>query len=310
MPEEYQPIGISGTAGRKPRNQVDCESMKSKKANTVRMRRERTLFVGKLRLRIGLVLLAGLTFGGIIPSPAPASPETEKSNSKSERPEGSEIDKPWHLDLSFRSFHPRLSETKAMLDQRLKVPMRMDWAHLFDEPYTPVDRNTDWGFGGLSIGVGRQENDWLLWTVYGGGGSGEDRNFQRILFETLEVNFKYRYVYFGGEAEIYPWKIPTVRPQMSFDEKLRASRPFLLTGLEAGYVSSDGEGAFRAFQIPTYRDSAHIRDWVSNLRLGLGWSFPLSTSFSLQLSGDYAFNFYRPDEYNGWQLIAGLRYRF
>lgn len=219
-------------------------------------------------------------------------------------------DRPWHVDFQIRSLHPRLSETKAMLDERLKGPLRVDWAHTFDRPYTPIDRNTDWGFASLILGVGRQENDWLLWTAYGGGGWGEDRNFDRYLTNTLEVNFKYRYFVFGGDAEIYPWKVPKVQPRMTFSDSLYASRPFLLTGLQAGYVSSEGEGSFRMLNFPLYRDAAHIRDWVGSLRLGLGWNFPLSTRFSLNLAGGYAFNFYRPDEYNGWQLIAGLRYRF
>jgi hypothetical protein len=242
---------------------------------------------------------------------APANPNGSMDSApNSDKQTEPEIDRPWHIDFQFRSLHPRLSDSKAMLDDRLKQPLKTDWAHTFDRPDTPIDRNTDWGFGSFILGFGRQENDWLLWTAYGGGGWGDDRNFDRSLFNTLEVNFKYRYFIVGGEAEIYPWKIPKVQPHMSISDKLCASRPFLLTGLETGYVSDEGEGAYRMLKIPLYRDSAHIRDWVSSLRLGLGWSFPLSTSFSLQLSGDYAFNFYRPDEYNGWELIAGLRYRF
>lgn len=218
--------------------------------------------------------------------------------------------KEWHFDIGVRSHHPRLQETRDVLRERLDAPLKLDFAHVFSQPYTPIDRNTDWGCGSGFLGFGRQQSDWLIWNVHAGGSWGEDRNFSRFLVTSLGVNFKYQSFYVGGDIEIYPWKVPEVRPEMKIGERLRASRPFILTGIEAGYVRADCQGAFRIFRLPVYRDEEHVRDWIGNYFIGLGWSVPLSDSVSWNIAGDYAFNFYRANEFNSWNLITGLRFRF
>jgi len=216
----------------------------------------------------------------------------------------------WHLDLGFRWNQPKLGETRELLDRRLDGPLSLDWMHGFERPYTPLDRKTDWGFASAYLGFGREVNDWLIWNVSAGFSAGKDTNHDRVFLSTLDVDFKYRFFFIGTNVEVYPWKIPRVEPGMSFAQRVRASRPYILTGFETGYVHADGEGVYRVLWLPAYRDQAHIRDLVGSYLIGLGWDFPLSERFSLNVSGDYKFHFHRPDEYNGWNLITGLRYKF
>lgn len=216
---------------------------------------------------------------------------------------------PWHIEIGFRDSCTKLAETKRMLDVRLDRPMRLDVLDFFDKPETPIDRKSDFLLTTLYLGVGRQESDWLIWTVYVGGGMGRDSDHQRKANVNLEVSFKYAYAYTGLTAEIYPWKVPTRRPVESWDQVFRASRPFLATGFETGYVSAEGRGHWKIAPFPRlYQDKVLIRDWITSVNFGLGWHIPVSTRWSFILMGDYRVHFYRPDEYNGWTLTTALRY--
>jgi len=218
-------------------------------------------------------------------------------------------DKRWHVDLGFRHGFPDLDSTKQQLDRRMDLPLRLDVLGVFDRPYTPIDRRSDQGFTSLYGGIGRQENPLFLWTYYVGGGAGDDINHGRFLIETLEVDFKYDFYYTGFLAEYYPWEIPTIHTNPTWEERLRASRPYLLAGLESGYVSSDGEGDFAIAGLTVYHDELKVRDWLFGCRVGLGWNVPVSNDWSINLSGDYTFHFYRSEEYNGWAVTTGFRYR-
>jgi hypothetical protein len=59
-----------------------------------------------------------------------------------------------------------------------------------------------------------------------------------------------------------------------------------------------------------YADHEIVRDWITSYILGLGWAVPLNSRWSVNLTGDYRFHFYRPDEYDSWVVSAGLRYNF
>jgi len=216
----------------------------------------------------------------------------------------------WHVDFGLRNSYPKLDSTEDQLDRRLDLPLRLDVAPVFDEPYTPIDRRSDCLLTTWYAGVGRQENPHLLWTYYVGGGAAKDLNHQRFLFQTLEVDFKYSYVYTGITAEYYPWEVPTGPSTNSFESSLRSSRPFLFAGLESGYVSGEGEGDYNVLGVNLYHDEQKVRDWLFSIAVGLGWALPLNDNWSINLSGDYRFQFYRPEEYNGWDFIAGIRYRF
>jgi len=214
------------------------------------------------------------------------------------------------VDLGFRHAFPKLNSTQEQLDLRMDVPLGFDVLGVFDRPYTPVDRRSDQGFTGLYAGVGRQENSRFLWTYYVGGGAGDDINHGQFLIETLKVDFEYRFFYTGVLAEYYPWEIPTIQPTPSWEERLKASRPFFVAGLGSGYVSSEGQGDFAIAGLIVYHDELKIRDWLFSCNVGMGWNLPLNDHWSIILSGDYSFHFYRSDEYSGWNITTGMRYRF
>ncbi len=218
--------------------------------------------------------------------------------------------KRWHIDLGIRNSYPKLDSTQKQLDLRMDVPLKLDVFGVFDRPYTPIDRRSDQGYTSLYGGIGRQENPRFLWTYYFGGSSGKDINHGRFLLQTLEVDFEYGFYYTGVSAEYYPWEIPSIHATPSWEQRLLASRPFLLAGLESGYVSSKGEGDYRIAGMTTYHDELKIRDWLFSGMVGLGWSLPLNDCWSINLSGDYRLHFYRPEEYNGWNFATGVRYRF
>lgn len=216
---------------------------------------------------------------------------------------------PWHFEFGFRDGCTKLAETKRMIDRRLDRPLRYDVLNFFDKPETPLDRKSDFLLTTIYLGFGRQESDWLIWTLYVGGGMGRDDDHQRKGNVNLEVSFKYAYLYTGLTAEIYPWKVPCQHDFDTFDEAIRASRPFILTGLETGYVSAEGRGHWKIAPLPRlYQDKVQVRDWITSVNFGLGWHIPVNRRWSVVLSGDYRFHFYRPDEYNGWTLTTALRY--
>ncbi len=103
--------------------------------------------------------------------------------------------------------------------------------NFFDRPETPLDRKSDFMLSTFYLGAGRQESDWLIWTIYVGGGAGRDHDHQRVGNMNLEVNFKYAYLFTGATAEIYPWKTPKRENFADWGERFSASRPFLATGV-------------------------------------------------------------------------------
>ncbi len=217
--------------------------------------------------------------------------------------------KPWHFEFGFRESYPKLAETRRILDQRLNGPLTFDVLDFFDEPETPIDRKSDFLLTTFYVGAGRQESDWLVWTLYVGGGVGRDHDHQRVGIVNLEASFKYAYVFTGATAEIYPWRVPRREDFEDWRQRLSASRPFLTTGFETGYLSAEGRGNWNIAPLPRmYQDKVQVRDWITSLNLGLGWHLPISRSWSIVLMGDYRFHFYRPDEYNGWTLTTALRY--
>lgn len=217
-------------------------------------------------------------------------------------------DKPWHIEFGVRDSCTKLGETKQMLDRRLDLPLRLDVYNLFETPETPIDRKSDFLLLTAYLGLGRQESDWLVWTIYAGGGTGSNDDHQRVGIVNLEVDFKYAYVYTGAAAEIYPWHVPIRAEFAGWEDRLAASRPFLITGLETGYVSAEGRGHWSIAPFKIYQDKALVRDWITSFNLGLGWNLPISRKFSFILTGDYRWHFYRPDEYNSWTITTALRY--
>jgi len=217
-------------------------------------------------------------------------------------------DKPWHIEFGLRDSCTKLEETKELLDSRLKRPMTLDVLDFFDKPQTPIDRKSDFLLTSFYVGAGRQESDWFIWTLYVGGGKGRDHDHQRVLNVNLEVNFKYGYLYTGATGEIYPWRVPKPGDYENWEDRLSASRPFLLTGMETGYVSAEGRGDWSIAPITMYQDKVQVRDWITSFNLGLGWNLPLNRGWSIVVMGDYRWHFYRPDEYNGWTLTTALRY--
>ena len=250
--------------------------------------------------------LASFTPGHV----APASPLHENTVELDERNRRATVARPWHMEFSMRSSHTKLASTKQQLDRRLALPLKLDVFGVFDTPYTPMDRKTDLGLTTFYFGFGRQESERLVWTAYAGAGAGSDESHQRFLNANLSTRFRYATAYTGVSVEWYPWETPKLANDLSWPEQLRRAKPFLLTGLELGFVDAYGAGDFSLAPVRIYHDRQGIRDWLVSYKVGFGWRIPLDKDWSASLAGDYSFHFYRPEEYNSWNAIFGLRYRF
>ena len=219
-------------------------------------------------------------------------------------------DTTWYLDVGFRTGYTRLGSTADKIQLRIDLPLKLDVFGVFENPYTPLDRKSTMLLTTQYIGLGRRETDWLTWNFYFGSGVGGDRNHQRWLNANLEVNFKYALFYTGLTTDLYPWGVPKYRNYADYRERLKASRPYLVTGFEMGYLRARGAGHFALAPVPIYKDSQRIEDWLFSWLIGVGWEFPLDDRWAFNLSGHYTFHFYRPDEYNGTNIVFAFRYRF
>lgn len=215
----------------------------------------------------------------------------------------------WHFDLGTRTSILKLDETDRTLDRRLDLPMKLDVLGVFRHPDTPLDRNTNLGLSTLYLGFGRREPHNITWTIYAGGGAWSDKTRQNALNMILDVRFRYAGYFAGVNVEYHPWGYAAGWANMSWEQRVEGIRPFVLTGLEAGYVSAEGKGYLSFTSVRLYSDSKKIRDWTFNWLLGLGLELPLNQRWSLNVSGGYRFHFYRRDEYNGWDITTALRYR-
>lgn len=220
------------------------------------------------------------------------------------------FDARWHIDFGLRMSHTKLGGTKQQLDRRLDLPMKLDVLGAWNHPTTPLDRRSSLGLSSLFLGLGREESDWLTWTWYFAGGAAKDSTHQRIGPVNFEVDFKYATYLTGIRAEAYPWLQPVLRDEITLGESVRDSRPYVYGGLETGFINAEGKGSYRFAPFTIYSDKVTVRDWVTSMYVGMGWRFPIDSHWSFTLSGDYAFHFYRPEEYNSWNVITGFRYQW
>ncbi|MFH0982125.1 MAG: hypothetical protein V2A79_11355 [Planctomycetota bacterium] len=216
----------------------------------------------------------------------------------------------WYLDLGFRMGITRLHSTEDRLDRRLNDPLKLDAFGVFEHPTTPIDRKSDFALTTAYIGIGWRETEWLTWNFYLGSGVGGDRDHQRWLNSNLEVNFDYALYYTGMTVDVYPWGLARRGRYADFKEHLKAGRPYLVTGIEIGYLRARGWGHFALAPITLYSDSQRIEDWLFSYLVGCGWEVPINERWAFNLSVHYTFHFYRPEEYNGWNVTYALRYRF
>lgn len=215
----------------------------------------------------------------------------------------------WHLDVGTRTSILKLDEADRALDRRLDLPMKLDVLGVYRHPDTPLDRNTNLGLTTLYLGVGRRESNRITWTAYAGGGAWSDKTRQNALNTVLDVRFRYAAYYAGVNVEFHPWGYAVGRADMTWTQRIEESRPFVLTSLETGYVSAEGKGYLSLASIRLYSDSKKIRDWTFSWLLGLGLEVPMDQRWSFNFSGGYRFHFYRPDQYNGWDITSVMRYR-
>lgn len=243
---------------------------------------------------------AARTFG-----PSPVSGEDPSSNTPIAGQRQS-----FHIDFGLRVSYTLLRETKKDLDRWLHGPLKTDVLGIFDSPQTPLDRRSDLGLATLYLGLGSETDDCLVWTVYVGGGVGDDHDHQRLANLNLEVDFEYLHVYTGVMFELYPWGKPAVSSRPGFVDGLKASRPYILAGLEVGYVDTEGRGHYSVAPIRLNEHRQTNHDWLVSNLVGLGWAIPMSDRWAFNVSTHYAFHYYRPDEYNSWVVTTALRYRF
>lgn len=216
----------------------------------------------------------------------------------------------WYLDFGLRTSFPRLAWAKRQLGRRLQLPLKLDVLGVFGGTTTVLDRRSDFSIHTFRLGLGRQENDWFKWNVYAGGGAWKDRTHQRTLIANLKVSFDYAVAYAGVTANMYPFATPRYDRYANPREHIKAGRPYVLTGLEVTYVDAEGRGRYAYAPFTLYSDHEKVRDWLVSGLIGLGWEIPLDSRWALDLSGHYAFHFYRSEEFNGWATQVGLRYRF
>ncbi|MCG3131052.1 MAG: hypothetical protein FLDDKLPJ_01827 [Phycisphaerae bacterium] len=217
----------------------------------------------------------------------------------------------WYLDVGFRLGQVRLEETSKKLDLRLDPLLALDAVGLFDEPYTPRNRKTDWGMTTQYLGIGRRETDWLTWNFYLGYGFGGDVNHDRVALINIDVDFQYNFIFTGLTTDLYPWGKPKHANYPNWRQRFQASRPFLLSGVEIGYVRARGRGYVGlAPLVKIYKDTQSIEDWLFSYLIGLGWELPIDDRCSFAASIHYTFHFYRPEEYNGYNITTAFRYRF
>ena len=230
-----------------------------------------------------------------------AAPRLNESKSGTKR---------WHLDLGWRTIFPKLESTKRKLRFRLGIPLRTDTGRLFRRPDTPLDRRSRLGLNTFQLGIGRQETERFVWTLYLGALAGSDKTHQRILTTNFSVRFRYAYYYAKLDAEFYPWGTPSGKKYANWRECLGGSRPYVTSGVEVGFLNASAAGDFSVAPFKVYRDSQGVRDWLMSYSIGTGWAIPLGKRWSLQITGHYSFHLYRPEEFNGWNAITTLRYRF
>ena len=216
----------------------------------------------------------------------------------------------WHFDFGLRVGHTRLGSTKQQLDRRLDLPMKLDIFGIFDSPETPMDRKSELGLNTIYLGAGFQQSDWMIWNFYLGGGAGKDSDHQRVANLNLSVDFHYAHIYTGVQCEMYPWGLPDYLNNLDWYQRLQASRPYIMTGFESGFVDAGGRGDFSVAPFKIYEDEVTVRDWLFSYLLGAGWAIPINDRMSVNLSTHYSFHFYRPEEYNTWNFVSTLRFRF
>ncbi len=216
----------------------------------------------------------------------------------------------WYLDLGFRMGVTRLHSTKTKLDRRLDLPRKVDLFGVFDNPVTPLDRKTDLALTTAYIGIGRRQTEWLTWNFYFGSGVGGDQDHQRWLTANQVLKFSYAMYYTGITVDIYPWGLSQRGRYVNLKEHLKASRPYLVTGIEIGYLRARGWGHFAIAPVKIYADSQRIEDWLFSYLIGFGWEVPINERWAFNLQVHHTFHFYRPEEYNSWNLTHALRYRF
>lgn len=221
-----------------------------------------------------------------------------------------EDDTYWYLDFGYRTGYIRINEAKQQLDRRMALPLKLDVFGVFRRPTTPLDRKSNFSLTTQYIGLGRRETDWLTWNFYVGGAAGKDRTSQRWLNANLEVEFDYALIYTGLTTDLYPWGVPKYRNYPNYKERLKASRPYAVTGFEIGFLRAGGKGHFNLAPVRIYDDSQKIEDWLFAWLIGMGWEFPINDRWAFNFSWHYTFHFYRPTEYNGWNTVLALRYRF
>lgn len=216
----------------------------------------------------------------------------------------------WHVDMAIQTGFPKLSSTEQILDRRLDIPLKSDILNVFERPRTPIDRKSSFKLNAIYFALGKRVSDRVIVNWYLGFAPGVDRDHQRYLTADLRINFKYGSYFTGLQAEYYPWGFPRYHNETEWKKRLDASRFYFYSAIGIGYVSAEGAGRYKLLGIRIYEDRIKVRDWLFAGALGAGWSIPISDRWSIQLSGDYSFHVYKPEEYNGWRITTGLRFRF
>ena len=275
-------------------------------------------------LRLGWVIAAaalcglGTAFGGYAATEQAESDEGALALSEdpvalaqTEDSDGFQKGSFWFFGTS--NYHLRLDESEAQVDGMLDRPLGLILPR-WERPTTFKDWCDDFMVWDLWGGYGRDINEKLSWSIYGGGGAGTIENsddyFPLLIPIELDMDFTRRSLMVGSSVSYFPWGRP-VKGERGFWNAVRCTRR--VTEMNVGFNRQVSIGDMTV-KLPFIGRVFHYKMedtynlfWASP-RIGIETPITKQDSFSI-LTG-YLFFHDHADEYNGILLEFLVRHRF
>ncbi len=254
---------------------------------------------------------------------APAVPAVEAAAAAAETPpaagpeegDGDEEEpSDWFWFVTTSNYHNKLKTSESRIDRQINGLFSLLFPR-WRRVTTFQDWRDDWMIWDLTLGVGRDINESLAWTVYAGGGQGTIRNRDTYGLPPLfpvssKVYFTRQSINAGASIRWWPWGRPE-KTEKGILGALKGTKP--VTEMNAGYSRQLSEAEVRMWT-PLTGDAFRIRQkdifhlfWASP-RAGV--EIPLSDTFTFNALGGYLFFHDQQDDFNGWMLETFLCGRF
>ncbi len=245
--------------------------------------------------------------------PAKALDETPVAAPPTETGPDNEEESPWFWFFGTSNYHNKLKTSERRIDRQINNTFGLIFPR-WRRVTTFQDWRDQWYVWDLSCGVGRDINEKLAWTVYGGGGAGTIRNrddyFAGPVPVTTKVYFTRQSMFAGSSLRWWPLGRPEKKEQ-GLVGSLKGTRP--VTEMNVGYTRQISIADVRVYT-PLTGDRLRIRQedksnllWTSP-RAGV--DIPLSGGLSLNVLGGYLFFHDEADDYNGAILEFLISGRF